>query len=472
MTPDQSAATGHWASGNWNRREVLQSTLASLGAAWMAPELLATQPPAYRLATFTVDATPPIGHPCCGGWIPNLKQIDDPYAANGVILLGSGAPIVLLAVDWTGILNASHRQITQAIAAAVGTTLERVAVHCVHPHNAPFADGGAQKLLASSPGAPTTLLLDFFDQFVERVAAAAKASLSHTQPVTQVGIGQAQVEKVAGNRRLKDENGKLYGMRGSASADPKLQALPEGLIDPFLKTVSFWNGEQAVAALHYYACHPMSYYGDGRGTPDFCALARQRFLMQNPTVRQLYFDGCGGNIAAGKYNDGSPPMREVLTQRMFDGLQKAWDNTRKFPLTEVQWRTEPLQFDPRTELAHQPDVLRKILADSNQAPALRGRAAMELAWWDRIDRPISLPCLDLGHAQILHLPGEPFIEYQLHAQSLRPEGFVCTAGYGDGGTWYIPTAEAYAEGGYEVSVAWVAPTCEAKIHAAFQKLMT
>ena len=355
MTPDQSAATGHWASGNWNRREVLQSTLASLGAAWMAPELLATQPPAYRLATFTVDATPPIGHPCCGGWIPNLKQIDDPYAANGVILLGSGAPIVLLAVDWTGILNASHRQITQAIAAAVGTTLERVAVHCVHPHNAPFADGGAQKLLASSPGAPTTLLLDFFDQFVERVAAAAKASLSHTQPVTQVGIGQAQVEKVAGNRRLKDENGKLYGMRGSASADPKLQALPEGLIDPFLKTVSFWNGEQAVAALHYYACHPMSYYGDGRGTPDFCALARQRFLMQNPTVRQLYFDGCGGNIAAGKYNDGSPPMREVLTQRMFDGLQKAWDNTRKFPLTEVQWRTEPLQFDPRTELAHQPE---------------------------------------------------------------------------------------------------------------------
>jgi len=461
-------------SAELNRREMLQSSLAALGTGWLMNELTQQSVAAetgYRLAKFSVDATPPIGHPCCGGWIADIKQIDDPYFANGIILLGSDKPIVIVAVDWTGILNDSYLQLTRAIAAAVGTDPNRVAVQCVHPHNAPFADGSAQKLLAKAMGAPTTLLLDYFDQFTEKVAAAVKHSLASAQPVTHIGTGQAKVDKVAANRRLKDEQGKLYGMRGSACRDPKLQALPEGLIDPFLKTVSFWNGEQALAALHYYACHPMSYYGDGRGTPDFCALARQKLAAEDPSVTHLYFDGCGGNIAAGKYNDGSPEMRPVLVQRIYDGLRGAWQTQQKTPVSQIVWRSEPVKFNPRAELSHQPDELKKILADSNAGGSYRGRAAMELAWWDRIDRPIEFTCLDLGVAQILHLPGEPFIEYQLHAQSLRQGGFVCAAGYGDGGTWYIPTAAAYPEGGYEVSVSWIAPDSEEKIHAAFKKLL-
>jgi hypothetical protein len=34
---------------------------------------------------------------------------------------------------------------------------------------------------------------------------------------------------------------------------------------------------------------------------------------------------------------------------------------------------------------------------------------------------------------------------------------VATAAYGDGGTWYVPTKEAFPQGGYEVSVANSAP---------------
>lgn len=41
--------------------------------------------------------------------------------------------------------------------------------------------------------------------------------------------------------------------------DPALRALPEGQIDPWLKTISFWNGEEPLAALSVYACHPVSY---------------------------------------------------------------------------------------------------------------------------------------------------------------------------------------------------------------------
>ena len=73
-------------------------------------------------------------------------------------------------------------------------------------------------------------------------------------------------------------------------------------------------------------------------------------------------------------------------------------------------------------------------------------------------------------ALVLDLPGEPFIEYQLHAQGLSPDRFVCVAGYGDGGPGYLPTAAAYDEGGYEPTVALEAPS-EALLKRTLAKLL-
>lgn len=456
-----------------NRRELIQTSLLAALVAGIGSESSAhAEPQALQITTFQVDATPPIGHPCCGGWITPIQVVDDKQLGLGIILRGSGAPVVILAVDWTGILNDSYLQLTKAIAEAIGTVPERVAIQCVHPHNAPFADQGAQKLLAAAPGEPPhTLDIEFFDKFTLAAAAAAKASLANFQKLTHVGVGQAKVDQVAGNRRIKGPDGKLMPMRGSACKDEKLRAAPEGLIDPFLKTVSFWNGDKPVAALHYYACHPMSYYGDGHATPDFCGLAREKRRADDPQVMQIYFDGCGGNIAAGKYNDGSKEQRPILRDKIYAAMVAAWKATEKHALSGFNWRSVPVTLPPRTEPAYSLETSRKTLLDPNAGKAYRGRASMQITWLERRSRPIDITCLDLGPAKIVHLPGEPFIEYQLHAQQAKPNDFVCVAGYGDGGTWYIPTAAAYPEGGYEVSVALVAPECEAILHKAMEKVL-
>ncbi len=102
-----------------------------------------------RLATFRFDVTPPVGHGLCGGWITPVVDVDDPLEAIGLVLLGAGAPIVLCAVDWTGLLNDAHVAWRTALAAAAGTTADRVAVHCVHQHNAPFACLNTEALVAA-----------------------------------------------------------------------------------------------------------------------------------------------------------------------------------------------------------------------------------------------------------------------------------------------------------------------------------
>jgi len=426
--------------------------------------------PALHLAVFRCDVTPPAGHPLCGGWIEPVRGVDDPLLALGVVLLGAGAPVVLCAVDWCGIRNDANLAWRQALARATHTTPERVAVQCVHPHNAPFADLEAQRLIQAAPGAPASLDLKFFEQAVQRSAEAAQAALMKTTPFTHFGIGQAKVDQVASNRRIIGPDGRVRIMRFSSTKNPDVRAEPEGLIDPWLKTLSFWNGEQPLAALHYYATHPMSYYGDGRVSSDFCGLARQKRADEDPRVFQIYFTGCAGNVTAGKYNDGAKENRPVLRDRIHTAMVAAWKATERQAVATWQWRVAPLQLQARAEKSFGAEESRQVLEDAKAAKPKRGNAAFQLAWLKRLERPIDLMCLDLGRALVLHLPGEPFIEYQLKAQQVGKDRFVCVAGYGDGGPGYIPTDKAFLEGGYEPTVALAAP-CEDKLNQAIAKLL-
>jgi len=71
------------------------------------------------------------------------------------------------------------------------------------------------------------------------------------------------------------------------------------------------------------------------------------------------------------------------------------------------------------------------------------------------------------------MPGELFVEYQLAAKAMRPDLFVAMAAYGDYAPWYIGTAVAYEEGGYETSppASNVAPAVEEVLMGAIKKLL-
>jgi hypothetical protein len=74
---------------------------------------------------------------------------------------------------------------------------------------------------------------------------------------------------------------------------------------------------------------------------------------------------------------------------------------------------------------------------------------------------ITVAQLRIGPIDILHMPGERFVEYQLAAEKLRPDRFICMAAYGDYGHGYIGTNGAYAQGGYETGpVSRVSPRAE------------
>jgi hypothetical protein len=425
-----------------------------------------------RVGVFDVDVSPPIGSPLaydpCDGVAMSLR-------ASGIVLLTDDDPLVICAVDWIGIANSAHQQWRRAIAESVGTTPERVSLHTLHQHDAPFCDYSAESLLAARGLGGLLFDVVFARESMARIARAAHEARQRATPVTHIGEGQAIVHEVVSNRRILGEDGKVRATRYTACNDPALRAEPVGTVDPILKSISLWNEDTAVVVLTYFATHPQSYYRRGIANPDFPGMAR--FLRQVTLngLPHIHFNGAGGNIGAGKYNDGSPDNRQVLATRMADAMSKAWRTTVRRPLAagDVEWRTIHVALPPAPHL-REAELLR-ILDDPASSAMARKAAATDLAWLRRCKNgeKLQVSCLRLGTTSVVHLPGEAVVEYQLYAQKLKPDHFIAVAAYGDYGPGYICLEEHYAQGGYEASprASRVAPTTEAVLTTAIRNVI-
>jgi hypothetical protein len=345
----------------------------------------------------------------------------------------------------------------------------------LHQHDAPDCDFSAERILNEAGVASRQYESHFQRQVLADLERAVRESLPRAQPVTHLGLGQARVEQVASNRRILGPDGKVRATRWTATTDPAVRAEPEGTIDPTVSLVSLWDGERPLAVLSYYATHPQSYYRTGLPNPDFPGVARFLRQMAVPGALHVHFNGAGGNVGAGKYNDGSPENRLTLAERLADGMRRAWQSTKREPITaaEVGWTVEPVSLPPAKHLSIM--NLESALKKAPEAFAASGGAA-KLAWLRRCQagRQLDVQCLRLGRSRILHLPGELFVEYQLAAKAMRSDLFVAMAAYGDYAPGYIGTEIAYSQGGYETGpdASNVAPEVEGVLMKAIRKLLT
>jgi hypothetical protein len=186
---------------------------------------------------------------------------------------------------------------------------------------------------------------------------------------------------------------------------------------------------------------------------------------------QIYFTGCAGDVTVGKYNDGSPQAREELAKRLLAAMEASIRSTRLVPIGEVAWRSTPLRLPVRSDKGYGLAENRGIMADPKLPPAARAEAASRAAFHLRAATPIPLSLLKIGDIRIVHLPGEPMVEFQQYAQSMLPGRYVAVAGYGDGGPGYLCTQESFGHGGYEPTATMAAPEGERAIKTALRELL-
>jgi hypothetical protein len=408
-----------------------------------------------RVAAFRADATPALGEPLI--WTTPTKEVLDPLWVKGVVLADGSTRYVLAAIDWCGVGGETHMVLRRKIAVAAGARLPQVTFHSVHQHTAPYIDGDGYRFLSEHPDPPRRMSAAFLEQLGDRVSAAVAEAAGRLQVFDSIGVGEAEVDRVASARRLLVD-GKLVIRFSGGGKDPAMAALPEGPIDRKLKTISFLRAGKPLVRLHYYATHPQTFCCDGRVSGDIVNAAREAF-GKSEGVPQIYFTGAAGDVTVGKYNDGSERARRELAERLGRGMAEAVAASRPQAVSRIAWRTA------------------KVRLPAKPAPdwkALKGdaayRAAITAAFAAR-NEPIEVMALEMGPVRIVHLPGEPMLEFQKYAQGLLPKAFVAVAGYGDMSTGYLCTDEAHAQGGYEPGASNATAGTEEELKRAIRRLL-
>jgi hypothetical protein len=448
---------------------------AGLGAVAMRRAACAPPPAPLRAAPFEAEVTPRLGQLVYSGAFRPATSLDTPLLIKGFVLSGltgsGGTPktAVVAAIDWCEIRNEAFDIWCRALAEAAGTRPDDVLLSSVHQHDTPLGDTEAQRILAEAGESSVICDLEFHHRCVQAAAAAVAQAMQRRRNVTHLGIGQARVEQIASNRRVVLPDGRVTFSRYSGRNDELYRSLPEGEIDPLLRSISLWEHETPLVCLSTYATHPMSVYGSGAIHYDFVGMARQRRERDEPGVMQIYASGCSGDVTAGKYNDGSPEHRDRLSDRLYRAMRVAWERSERMPLERADCRSAPLVLPHRDGPGLTVEDLERDLADGALPLQRRAMAAVGLS--ARRHAPqghvCDIRCLDLGPAKLLLFPAEAFVHYQLAAQALRPDVAVLAMGYGQCSPGYIPTEQATREGFInEHGYCWVADGAEPRILAA------
>lgn len=431
----------------------------------------------FALSTFQADVTPPVGHMLFTGRFKTSTGIETPLEARGMVLQISGElPIVFCVVDWSEIRNETYDLWRDRLAEAAGSSRERIFVSTVHQHDTPLGDLGAERALRSLGSKHQVIDPVFHEDALTRVALALKDSIASAVAITHVSFGNGKVEKLASNRRYLSADGTPLFNRGSACKILSAQRAPEGEIDPYLKSIGFWSGDKEIAAYSVYSTHPMSYYGTRKTDYDFPGIARAKRQAETPDTLQIYASGCSGNTTAGKYNSGLKKERQILADRLYQGMMLASKQATKSPLKSVAFRNEKLTIKPRISEGFSKMELEKQIHDTTDARS-HLLASLGLSWLERVEKDgsqIDVPSLvfNSGEAQVVLLPGEIYVDYQNFAQSIDPDRFVMTPAYGESAPGYIPLEQHWAENDTNLGDwCWVAEGMEKPIKALLRKLI-
>lgn len=422
-----------------------------------------------RAGVFQSDATPEMGEPLI--WVTPTSKVLDPLLAKGVVLDDGERRFVLCALDWCGIGNSTHLLFRSKIARAAGIPVDQVTVHTLHQHTAPYVDGDAYAIMRKLPKVPRLMSDAFLERVTDRLGDAVRAAMGKMQPFDSVGTGQARVERVASARRFLSDEGKPITRYSTGGSDPKMAALPEGDIDPMLRTITLAEKTKPIVRLHYYATHPQTWCCDGVVSGDMVASARASAEKQDG-VPQIYFTGCSGDVTVGKYNDRTAEAKQGLGERLAKGMMQSAHSTKYEPAKSLRWRVAPLHLTPKLRApASTIQELEASIASGKLTDEELYRSSIDLAFARR-KTPLQTILLEIGNAGVLHLPGEPMNVFQKYALGLRPDRFLAVAGYGDIAPGYLCTDRAESEGGYEPGASNAGPGVEAALKSAIRDQLT
>ena len=396
-----------------------------------------------HFGTAAADITPPVGIAMGGYWGrgSGATHIRDRLMAKALVCGQDAARVALVAVDLVGLDADAVRMIRERVGSATGIEDAAIMVCASHTHAGPltFPFRGMGCIDGN-------YLEQVVDAVVEVVVGAAADSrpgrLCYARPQVQIGI----------NRREPHPQGTRIGQN------------PAGPVVPYAHVLRFVAADGTGVTLFNHACHPVVLGHDNLQISGDFAGAAVRHIEEQTGDRALFINGACGDVNP-RITGGSFADVEALGQELGQAVLEGRDAGTPLDVSVLRWAHErldlPLQLPPprwRVEAEKLKWHLRAHLARGSEVSKAQFEWAVAMCKWVRAGaerarvQPLKIQALALGKLVLLGVEGELFARYQLDLEAAHEPAVLC--GFANGCIGYVPTADEYARGGYEIDLAY------------------
>ena len=424
-----------------------------------------------------IDITPPFGNDLSGYYERRLADGTlDPLCLNAVALTVGEKTVLLMAADYIGISMTESIKLRRLICERTGVPSDHILIAALHQHTSPCL---------SDPAKRETALRDksFIDVLCRRFADAAVMALDDRADAS-ISVGAREVaEPIAFVRRY-------FTKEAGVVTNPSSQFTLTGRCadaDNTVRLVRFARKNKNDIAILNFSTHP-DVIGGTKWSADWPGFAR-RFLEEGIAGTScLFFTGCQGDsnhydyfkpreerLRGGRYEHSKFMGRTVADAAiaLWDDMTPAADDTLFAELRTVYTRT-------RTEGIEKYDECVQWVKDYKAGKHPAGSYTMgERAFCYRVAalreqplfRPVPITVIGIGGAVFVGFGGEAFTSYGRIMRELCPHKFVVSVVCANGYEGYLPTAEAFTQGGYEACSSFFMPSLEDEIVRTAEEML-
>ncbi len=411
-----------------------------------------------------------------GGRVGRNTGVHDDLAAQALVLSDGANKIAIVGVDLLALGARIADDIRERAAAITGIAADSILICATHTHSAPAFNIFATPRADAKPSEGRDL--EWERTLPEKIVAAIVQANKSLEPAT-LRAGTANFT-LGIHRRLKRPHHQVQtAANRSGPADAEVIALG-----------AYRANGSPIAFLMNYPCHGVVLCEDNllysRDWPGFAMDEIETAAAASSGERpiSIFIQGATGNIdpsSRGNFEVAEQHGR-AMGRATFDALQHA----PSLADARIAARRIPLNLKLK-DLDAELDLARACLAqtqasldnhrggDGYQLTRLRDHhaqscaalAALEaLEEQNRRDRRVdatrrelatAMTIATVGNLAIVGIPGELFVELGLALKASPHFAQTFVAGYCNDLIGYIPTRAAYAEGGYEVDTARIAP---------------
>lgn len=412
------------------------------------------------------DITPPVGIPMVGfaGRGPSTR-VHDPLHATAMAVSCNGDQAVLIALDLLQLNAETVAGFRKQIQEASGIAFDCITLACSHTHYGPDVDRAGKQSASPGPGlADVSERVEAYRLHLGyKLAGLVQEAQQNVQPV-RMGIGWGSSD-IGINRREKTPDGRIV--------------LGNNFDGPIDRQVGIARIEDTagkpIACLVNFATHPVAQTGRQRAISAGFPGKMARVVEKLTGAYCLFLQGAAGNInpVSGfrqpdlQRTEAYHKPSDSLGVRLGCEAVRVWETIAVDDVQGLKLASKTVNL-PRymygdLESARQLDQeleeelnSEKLSGGPKYWAELRQLRVQEAIQSHQTGAPLEsveaeLQAWRMGNLAFVTAPAEIFTENSTLVKDQSPFDHTFFLGYTNGSIGYVPTVEAYPEGGYEVT---------------------